>query len=288
MIPVLYRVPDWIPLLGGQALTSFSALLLLALVAGGALFARRLRGDDPLRPLGDAATAPSGGWEVVVAAALGGIVGAKLLHLAIHGGLGLPSGGFGRGGLNWFGALAGGGAAALWQAGRAGIRPGRAAGAAAPALALGYGIGRIGSFLVGADYGTPTTLPWGIAFRAGMPPTTPGNLQRFGADIPPGAMAGDFVRVHPTQLYEAALSALILLVLVRRRRTEGEGGGWRLLGLFLILHGCARALIELLRAKQDHLFAPVTVDLLLALAAVGIGLALRARTRTVPSATEPA
>ena len=55
--------------------------------------------------------------------------------------------------------------------------------AATPALAFGHLIGRIGCFLVGDDYGTPSTLPWAVAFPEGLPPTT--------------------VPVHPTQLCEA-------------------------------------------------------------------------------------
>ena len=54
--------------------------------------------------------------------------------------------------------------------------------AAAPAMTLGHAVGRIGCFLVGDDYGRPTSLPWGMAFPEGLPPTTD--------------------RVHPTQLYE--------------------------------------------------------------------------------------
>ena len=36
-------------------------------------------------------------------------------------------------------------------------------------LALGYAVGRIGCFLVGDDFGMPTTLPWGVKFPAGVP-----------------------------------------------------------------------------------------------------------------------
>ncbi len=34
--------------------------------------------------------------------------------------------------------------------------------AAAPALALGHAIGRLGCFAAGCCYGRPTTLPWGV------------------------------------------------------------------------------------------------------------------------------
>ena len=161
------------------------------------------------------------------------------------------------------------------------------AAAAAPALALGYAIGRLGSFLVGADYGLPTVLPWGMAFPAGAPPTTAANLvTAFAADIPDGARSGDFVRVHPTQLYEAGLSLLVLAALVRLRAAR-HVRGWRLAGLFLILHGCARVLVEPIRAKQDRLIGPVTADLLLAAALVAAGFVLWGRKPRVTGATEP-
>ena len=41
----------------------------------------------------------------------------------------------------------------------------------APFIALGHGIGRIGCLLVGDDYGIPTSLPWGISFPNGSPPS---------------------------------------------------------------------------------------------------------------------
>ncbi len=273
MIPVLFRIPDWIPLLGDQAVTSFGALLLVAFLAAGTLFVRRLRPHHPDAPA----------WDLVVTAAVAGLVGAKLLHVAIHGALGLPSGGVGRGGLTWYGGLAAAAAAVAWHARRQRLEPGVVAGAAAAPVALGYGIGRIGSFLVGADYGVPTALPWGLSFPAGVPPTTPANLMaEFGAVIPVGARAGalgDFVRVHPTQLYEAALSFGVCLLLLRegRNRNDPRMGGWRHFGLYLVLGGAARALVELVRLKPDRLAGPVTVDLLLALTAIAVGVALRTR-----------
>jgi len=63
----------------------------------------------------------------------------------------------------------------------------------APFLVLGHGIGRIGCFLVGDDYGVPSNLPWACAFPKGLPPT----------NIP----------VHPTQLYEMSAYFIIFFYL---------------------------------------------------------------------------
>lgn len=271
MLPVLFRIPPWIPVLGDQAVTSFGALLLLAFLAAGHLFVRTLRRDRP----------DLVGWDLVVTAAVAGVLGAKLLHLGVHSLLGAPTAGLGRGGLSWFGGLAAGTGAVLWHARRQGLEPRVVAGAAAAPLALGYAIGRLGSFLVGADYGHPTTLPWGVAFPLGTPPTTPANLlAEFGVGSPAGTRAGalgDFVRVHPTQLYEAVLALGIFAALRydRPRRNDSRMPGWRRFGLFLALSGIARAAVEVVRLKHDVLVAPITVDLLIALAAAAAGLALR-------------
>jgi phosphatidylglycerol---prolipoprotein diacylglyceryl transferase len=272
MRPVLFRFPDWIPFMGEQPITTFGVMLLAAVLAAGALFVRRLRRHAP----------SNAGWELVVAAAVGGVIGAKLLHLGVHAALGIPGGGVGRTGLTWFGALAGGTAVLFWQARGRHLPAAVVAGAAASPLLLGYAIGRVGAFLAGTDYGLPTGLPWGMAFPVGAPPTTPSNLWTlFGVETPARALAGDFVRVHPTQLYSAALS-LAGLAVVERFDRSGQGawlagGGWRLFGYALILNGAARIPVELLRAKQDHVFGPITVDLVLALTvtALGVGLVLR-------------
>ena len=147
---------------------------------------------------------------------LGGLAGAKLLWVFEH--LGeepVFSLLFSRGGLSWFGGFAGGVLAGLVVMHRKRLPKVPVLAAATPALAAGHAIGRIGCFLVGDDYGRPTSLPWGVAFPEGLPPTT--------------------VPVHPTQLYEAAaLVPLVLLLLrcpearrltvVRARLVPGAGG----------------------------------------------------------------
>ena len=99
------------------------------------------------------------------------LLGAKLLWTAEHAGeeplLRLLTS---RGGMSWFGGLAGGLAAGLVFMWRAGLRPIAVLAAAAPGLAAGHAVGRVGCFLVGDDYGRASTLPWAVAF-AGLPPT---------------------------------------------------------------------------------------------------------------------
>ena len=61
---------------------------------------------------------------------------------------------------------------------------------AAPALAVGLVIGRLGCFFEGCCYGVATSMPWGVGYPVGHP-------------------AGDAL-VHPVQLYEVAFALLAL------------------------------------------------------------------------------
>src|SRR5207253_4797952 len=100
--PILFRIPDWVPLIGSQAVTSFGVLLLLALLIGGRVFSRGFeqRGLDK-----------SFAWELVVVAAVTGLVGARLYYIALHirevrqDAWATISG---RSGLVWYGGLLGG------------------------------------------------------------------------------------------------------------------------------------------------------------------------------------
>ena len=124
----------------------------------------------------------------------------------------------------------------------------------APALALGYGLGRIGCFLVGDDYGRPTDLPWGITYPNGLPPTTAGFLRsEFGVELPASVPDSALLAVHPTQLYELAAGVAIWLVgrrLLGRLRA-GEAGLW-----VLSLLSLERFLIEFVRARTTGSSAP--------------------------------
>ena len=106
--------------------------------------------------------------SLAVSGLIAGLVGAKLLWMVEH--LGeepafelLTS----RGGLSWFGGLVGGVGVGLLVVAyrRWPVMPLLAA--AAPAVAVGQMLGRVGCFLVGDDYGLPTRLPWGVAFPRG-------------------------------------------------------------------------------------------------------------------------
>ena len=124
-------------------------------------------------------------------------------------------------------------------------------------MALGYALGRIGCFLVGDDYGRPTNSWIGIAFPKGSPPTTAESLRQFGVRVDPSIPPDQILRVHPTQLYESAAAFVIFLVLFAVGRRPHPKG--RIFGLFFLLMGIERFLVEIVRAKDDRFLGPFTI-----------------------------
>ncbi|MFL6193561.1 MAG: prolipoprotein diacylglyceryl transferase [Thermoanaerobaculia bacterium] len=199
---------------------------------------------------------------LVFAAGVGGIIGAKVYYAILNGDWHLL---LDRSGLVWYGGFILGMISVLWTMRRRRLPGWPMADIAAPALALGYGVGRIGCFLVGDDYGRPTDLPWGVAFRSGLPETTAGNLRyTFHVPIPAGVPDDTLMRVHPTQLYETAIALAIWGVamwLLRRRHQPGSIG----LAVFAML-AVERFLVEFLRAKDDRFFGGFTLAQLISIA----------------------
>lgn len=205
--------------------------------------------------------------DVVVAAVVGGIVGAKVWYVALNGGPLLS-----RGGLVWWGGLLGGLVVVLGMGWWRRVPARFTLELTAPALALGHALGRVGCFLVQDDYGLPTALPWGMRFPEGQPPTTVAQLARWGAEFPPGTPAGEVVAVHPTQLYEVA-ALLVLFYLLWRWRRHGHALGW-LFAVYLLGEGVERFLVEFVRAKDDRILGGYTLAQAVAVVAVLAGGAL--------------
>jgi phosphatidylglycerol:prolipoprotein diacylglycerol transferase len=141
----------------------------------------------------------------------------------------------------------------------------RYADAAAPSVALGEAITRIGCFLNGCCGGTACSLAWCVRF--------------------PGASAA----VHPTQLY-ASLAALLvflgLLALARRAPTPGT-----VTSAWLIGSSVSRAAIDAVRhyppeaylASLGVLAIPWHVPVNLTLFAIGLFMWRRARAASMPA-----
>jgi len=101
----------------------------------------------------------------------------------------------------------------------------------APFLALGHGIGRIGCFLVGDDYGIPSNLPWACAFPKGLPPTD--------------------IAVHPTQIYE--MTAYFSVFIYLRYKKQNQNFTGELMFEYLFLVGFFRFMIEFIRNNPQYL-----------------------------------
>ena len=174
----------------GISIKTFGVTFALGFVACGAVVARRLR------ELGKPA---DWAYEIVFAALIGGVVGARVYYLIEnyeHVKHDLAGSVFSGSGLVWYGGAIGGAIGVmLWMRWRH-VFELRMFDMCATALALGYGIGRIGCQVSGdGDYGIRSSLPWAMGYPHGTVPTPPG------------------VTVQPTPIYETVAMCLLAYVL---------------------------------------------------------------------------
>ena len=254
--------------LGPLEITGYGLMLMVAFLMGGWLIARQLR-ENQLRE--DYAA------DIVAAAVIGGIIGAKLWYVALTRD---PGALFSRGGLVWYGGFIGGALAVMLNGWRLKVPLRWTMQVGAPALAAAYALGRVGCFLVNDDYGRPTSLPWGMKFPEGLPPSTAGNLhQLFGVSIPKGIDPSTVLAVHPTQLYEVA-TMLVAFAILWSLRKRAYPVGW-LFGLYLVFAGIERLLVEFVRAKDDRLLGAFTLAQLTSAIIVVLGIILLSTWRRV-------
>ncbi len=219
--------------IGPLTLQTFGLMFALAFLAAGALIAKRLKELD--KPVDWA-------YEIGFAALIGGIVGSRLYFLVENWDSvsdDLLGNVFSGSGLVWYGGAIGGAIAVLlwaWYRGFLGLA---LLDLAAPALALGYAVGRIGCQLSGdGDYGKPWDGPWAMAYPDGTVPTEQ--------------------EVHPTPVYEAlamGFGAWLLWQLRDRFRTGV------LFALYLLYAGGERFLVEFVRRNDDVALGLTTAQL---------------------------
>lgn len=275
MYPNLIQIGDF-------TVTSFGVMLFLSFMAGSWALGRQIVRRDM-------GVGKEVAWDVLVWVALGGIVGAKLYYVALHWQdlLADPLGSiFSRGGLVWYGGMLGGVLAYYWQIRRRKLPVAPMFDAVAPGLALAYAVGRLGCFLVGDDYGLPTDSWVGIAFPNGIPPTTAGYLRTVGADIPAGVPDSAILAVHPTQLYEIGAALVIFAILWKLSARVLRPG--RLFGLYLLLYGSERFLIEFVRAKGDRYLFGLTTSQAASVLLIGFGVYLWQRRTATAGEASPA
>lgn len=212
----------------GIELHSYGLLLAIAFLLGIQIFVARARA----RGLPEEAMHTLSLWLLVLA-----IAGARLLFVLTHwreyaadplailrlweGGLILYGG--------YLAAIAGG----IVYVRRRGLNVWRVGDAAAPSMALGIAIGRLGCFMNGCCYGLPTHLPWGVHFPAGT----------MASYTFPG------MGIHPSQLYLSISSFLVfagLLVFDRKRRFDGS-----LFWSYIAVDALLRILIDFTRYYDE-------------------------------------
>src|SRR5918999_1065019 len=209
--------------IGPVTLQTFGLMFALGFLGAGVVLAK---------PLPELGRPPDRAYEMVFVALIGGIVGARVDFVIqnwsevsddLLGNI------FSGSGLVWFGGAIGGAIAVViwaWYRGFLGLA---LLDLAAPALALGYAIGRCGCQLSGdGDYGKAWDGPWAMSYPEGTVPT----------DEP----------VHPTPVYETLAMGLgaYLLWQLRDRFRAGI-----LFAIYLLYAGTERFLVEFLRRNED-------------------------------------
>jgi phosphatidylglycerol---prolipoprotein diacylglyceryl transferase len=243
--------------IGPLTLQTFGIMFALGFVAAGVLVGKRFM--ELGKPVDWA-------YEMVFAALFGGFVGARVYYMVQNWDqvqddfLGNV---FSGEGLVWYGGAIGGALAVLaWARYRDFLRL-ALLDLAAPALALGYAVGRIGCQLSGdGDYGIESDLPWAMAYPDGTVPTSE--------------------QVHPTPIYETLAMGLVAWLLWTWRDRLRPGG---LFALYLVLSGAERFLVEFVR-RNDEVLAGLTTPQLESVVLMLVGslwLALAGRRRPLPA-----
>jgi len=248
--------------LGFLELTGFGIAVLLAFVISQTIAQRELgrRGHDP-------SYIP----DLIFAAVIGGLFGAKLYYALVIGEIGDL---FSRAGFVFWGGLIGGIAAVLLVAHLKKLNLPRILDVGGICVAAAYSVGRSGCWAVGDDYGKPWfNSPLAVMFPQGAPPSTAAIMSNeFGAAsmIPAGTLPTTVIPVHPTQIYEVVLGFAMFAILWRLRDHK-HAEGW-LFGAYCVLAGIERFIIEFFRAKDDRFFGPFTAAQMIALAFVAVGV----------------
>ena len=261
MYPEILRIGDFV-------ISSYGLMMVVAFLTGNFLLRKDMisLGKDP-----------SMADDIIFQAALGGIIGAKFYYLLEN----IPSGrawenfaglgdvisgiftlnaaliasgiqNFGSG-MVFLGGFIGGMITVTLYAKKHNITFFTVADWTAPYVVLGHGIGRIGCFLVGDDYGRPTDLPWAVSFPKGLPISNVGNLRYMGVDIDPSLPYNQVLACHPTQIYEMiayfTIFAYLRFVVKKNQQFSGQ-----IIFEYLFLAGFARFIVEFIRLNPTYLF----------------------------------
>ena len=155
----------------------------------------------------------------------------------------------------------------------------------APLVPPGLGFGRLGNYIGGELWGHHTDAPWGVVFRHALP----ADIAALPADALHQMHASGALEVyarHPSQLYQAFLEGLLMFAVLwwfsRKPRPR-----YAVSGLFALLYGVFRFLVEFVREPDAHLgylaFGWLTMGQVLSIPLILVGLWLLWRSRRAPT-----
>ena len=225
-------------------------------------------------------------FNTAIWAVIGGIIGARLVHVVDHWGDVYTFDNLSRvleiwsGGIGLWGAILGGWLAGSAYAHLARYPVGRLADLAAPAMLIAQTIGRVGDIINGEHWSRATDLPWGWYFTHPDSPGRDGALRFYDNAEQP---------VHPTVVYEMIWNVICLAVLWRLRgRLTPHGSLWM---VYLALYAAGRMGIQFLRLDPVKFWglqeAHIIAILVLAVAVPFLVLKTRLAARAGPEAAEP-
>jgi phosphatidylglycerol:prolipoprotein diacylglycerol transferase len=229
MFPELFRI-------GPLTIKAFGLGLALSFLLG-VLYVRRMatRDGKPFEPY----------LAFAYIMIFGGVVGARLSYVALHwadfsdnlAAIFNPfqSGQFGIAGLNLYGGILLAIAGSIAYARLKGISVLEVFDYFAPTVGLGLGVSRIGCFLNGCCFGTPSDLPWAVEFPVGSIPWSV-----FGAQ-----------HLHPSQIYSSLYGLLLFLGLhymLKHKLFMGQ-----IVAVLLMAEAVFRFVIEYVRYYESEM-----------------------------------
>ena len=248
MYPELFK-------LGPVTVYTYGVLLAAAYLLGLRLAMSRAksRGLDPNRTL-----------DLGIAIIISALVGAKLLLLLVDFDRFRQNPGelfsIVRSGGVFYGGLIAAVAVAFWYMWRHKMPLWTTCDVFAPGIALGHAVGRLGCLMAGCCYGRPTDVPWAITF------TNPEAAANVGTPLG--------VALHPTQLYESAAEALILVLLLVTEK-KGRPFEGRTFWSYIVLYGISRFVIEFFRGDdRGVLFGAISTSQFISLVLVPLAIGM--------------
>ena len=252
MHPILFEIGRW-------PVYAYGVLLALAYLAGLQTAVVRAR-----RVGLDGAKVMDLGIYLIIAA----LVGAKLMLIAVdfnyfrHQPRELLS--LVRAGGVFYGGLIAAVLVGLWLVKRYQLPPWTVGDLAAPGIAIGHIVGRLGCLMAGCCYGRPTDVPWAITF------TNPVASLNVGTPLQ--------IPLHPTQLYDAGAEAVILAVLLLTER-RGKPFSGRTFWWYMLMYAVSRFVIEFYRGDERGSMFGLSTSQIVAVGIVPVALVMLRRLR---------